>query len=281
MQRRLIYLLVAMVSICWLCAVPAARAAQSIPAARAQATQLQARLAALNAQMAQVASRYNVTAQRLAVVDVGIAANQHKLALARYELAAARAALAARVVAMYKAPTSGFLDVALAATSFDDLVSRVHLWGDVFEQGQLAVASVQRAKVAVQQQGNALAGSRRQVVALLGQVAVQRRELAGEVQRGQGLLAAAQVKVRTLVRQAQARRAAALAAARARAAAARRAAAAARKAAAEAARQAATAASQTSSASSAASPPGASDYSPSTLARPCLATSACRSPRRT
>jgi peptidoglycan hydrolase CwlO-like protein len=32
---------------------------------------------------------------------------------------------------MYKAPASGFLDVALSATSFDDLVSRVRLWDGV------------------------------------------------------------------------------------------------------------------------------------------------------
>jgi hypothetical protein len=57
-----------------------------------------------------------------------------------------------------------------------------------------------------------LAGDRRQAVELLAQVAAQRTEIAAEVQRGQALLAAAQTRVKVLVKQMKARKAAAEAA---------------------------------------------------------------------
>jgi hypothetical protein len=60
MQRWLTYLLVALASAILLLSASPSLAAQSIPAARAQAAQLQARLSVLNSQMAQVASRYDV-----------------------------------------------------------------------------------------------------------------------------------------------------------------------------------------------------------------------------
>jgi peptidoglycan hydrolase CwlO-like protein len=200
-----------------------ASGASSISQARAKAGRLAAEIAALNGRMAVVAGRYDATAQRLAAVDARIADNQHKLAVARYDLAVAHRNLADRVVAMYKAPASSYLDVALSASSFDDLVSRMRLWDDVFRQGAAAVSAVERSKAAVQQQGVRLAGDRRQAVKLLAQVATQRTEIAAEVQRGQTLLVAAQTQVKGLVKQMKARKAAAAAAARAAAAAARRA----------------------------------------------------------
>ena len=130
-----------------------ASAAPSISQARARAEQLQGRIDALNGRMALVAARYNTTAERLGAVDARIADNRRKLAAAIYQLGVARRDLAARVVAIYKAPTAGFLGVALSATSFDDLVSSVRLWGDVSRQGSLAVDAVQRSKADVQRRG--------------------------------------------------------------------------------------------------------------------------------
>ena len=153
--------------------------------------------------MAAVAARYDVTAQRLNVVDARITYNQRRLAAAQYQLAVARRILAERVVAMYKAPSSGFLDVALTSRSFDDLVDRVHLWNDVYEQGSVAVAAVKQAKAQVEQRGQRLAGDRKRAVGLLAQVGVERTEIAGEVRRGQSLLAAAQARVQSLVKQAK------------------------------------------------------------------------------
>jgi peptidoglycan hydrolase CwlO-like protein len=203
-----------------LCVPRAASAAPSISQARSHAARLQAEIAALNDRMAAVAVRYDVTAQRLNVADARITDNQRRLAAAQYQLAVARHILAERVVAMYKAPASGFLDVALTSSSFDDLVDRVHLWNDVYEQGTVAVAAVKRAKAQVEQRGRRLAGDRKRAGELLAQVGVERSEIAGEVRRGQSLLAAAQARVQLLVKQAKARRAAAAAAARAAAAAA-------------------------------------------------------------
>lgn len=211
--------LAALVALAVLLAAPSvASATTSISRARANAGRLRGEIAALNGQMAVVAGHYNATAQRLTAVDARIADNRRKLAEARYQLALAHRNLADRVVAMYKTPASGYLDVALSATSFDDLVSRMRLWDDVFRQAAAAVSSVERSRAEVQQQGVRLAGDRKQAVALLAQVAVQRTEIAAEVQRGQALLAAAQAKVTTLVKQMKARKAAAAAARRAEAA---------------------------------------------------------------
>ncbi len=96
----------------------------------------------------------------------------------------------------------------------------MRLWNDVSRQAAVAVVAVERSKADVQHRGARLAGDRKQAVVLLAQVATQRGEIAAEVRQGQALLASAQVKVKTLVQQAKARRAAAAAAARAAAAAA-------------------------------------------------------------
>jgi len=204
-----------------LCVAQAASAAPSVSQARSHAAQLRAQITALNGRMAAVAARYDATAQRLNEVDARIADNQRRLTAARYQLAVARRTLAARVVAMYKAPASGFLDVALASRSFDELVDRVRLWNEVYEQGAVAVAAVKRSKAEVERRGRRLAGDRKRSVGLLAQVGVERAEIAAEVHRGQSLLAAAQARVRSLVKAARARRAAAAAAAKAADAAAR------------------------------------------------------------
>jgi peptidoglycan hydrolase CwlO-like protein len=201
-------------------------AAGPISQAKAQAGRIAGQIAALDGRMAVVAGRYDATAQRLSLVDARITANRRRLVVARYDLAVAHRTLAGRVVAMYKAPASGFLDVALSAKSFDDLVSRVNLWNGIFRQGAAAVTTVERYKGEVQRQAVRLQGDHRQAQTLLAQVAAQRTEIAAEVHQGQTLLAAAQAKVTTLVKQDKARKAAAAAAARAAAAAARRAAAA-------------------------------------------------------
>jgi len=201
-------------------------AAGSISQAKAQAGRIAGQIAALDGRMAVVAGRYDATARRLSLVDARITANRRRLVVARYDLAVAHRTLAERVVTMYKAPASGFLDVALSATSFNDLVTRVQLWNGIFRQGAAAVTAVERYKGEVQRQAVRLQGDHRQAQTLLAQVATQRTEIAAEVRQGQTLLAAAQAKVTTLVNQEKARKAAAAAAARAAAAAARRAAAA-------------------------------------------------------
>jgi peptidoglycan hydrolase CwlO-like protein len=184
-------------------------AAGPISQAKAQAGRIAGQIAALDGRMAVVAGRYDATAQRLSLVDARITANRRRLVVARYDLAVAHRTLAGRVVAMYKAPASGFLDVALSAKSFDDLVSRVNLWNGIFRQGAAAVTTVERYKGEVQRQAVRLQGDHRQAQTLLAQVAAQRTEIAAEVHQGQTLLAAAQAKVTTLVKQDKARKAAA------------------------------------------------------------------------
>jgi peptidoglycan hydrolase CwlO-like protein len=191
-------------------AVPAVGlGAGSISQAKAQAGRIAGQIATLDGRMAVVAGRYDATAQRLSLVDARIAANRRRFVVARYDLAVAHRTLAERVVAMYKAPASGFLDVALSAKNFDDLVSRVNLWHGIFRQGAAAVTAVERYKGEVQRRALRLQGDHRQAQTLLAQVAAQRTEIAAEVRQGQTLLAAAQAKVTTLVKQEKARKAAA------------------------------------------------------------------------
>jgi len=213
-SRSLHAVLLAVIALALCLGAPrAASATPSISQARSHATQLRADIAALNGRMAAVAARYDATAQRLNVVDARIADNRRRLAAARYQLAVARRVLAARVVAMYKAPSSGFLDVALSSTSFDDLVDKVRLWSDVYRQGTLAVTAVKRSKADVERRGLRLAGDRKRSTVLLAQIGVERGQIAAEMRRGRSLLAAAQARVQSLVKQAQARKAAAAAAA--------------------------------------------------------------------
>ncbi len=217
--RMSIVFLVAVIALTGCLAMPrAAAAAPSVGQARARAASLGGDVATLNGELAAAAARYDATTQRLAAVDASVVGNRHDLAVARYDLAVARGTLAMRLVALYKSPASGFLDAALTAGSFDDLVSRVRLWSDIYEQAQDAVTQVRASKARVERQGVRLAAQRRRAAALVAQVAGERTELVTEVHRGEALLAAAQSRVQSLVAQAKERaRAAAAAAAAARA----------------------------------------------------------------
>jgi cell wall-associated NlpC family hydrolase len=229
-RRRLTWTLLAFLvaALGFVVAPTGALASPSISAARAQARQLQSQVDALNTQMEIVVERYDAAAQKLVALKVSITSNEAQLARARYELALARQQLAVQVVAIYKAPVTQYLDVALNARSFSDLAARLSFFDKVGQQSAVTVQQIDALKAAVEQRHAQLVGERSQAQRLLDQITAQRTQIEGSLKQRQQLLQSAQTEVRKLiVQEQQAKAAAAARAAAAAQAAAKRAAAAA------------------------------------------------------
>jgi peptidoglycan hydrolase CwlO-like protein len=202
----------------------ASLAVGAIGRAKARAARLHDQIMALDARMQTLAARYDTSAARLSAVNASIAANELRLQRARAAEVQQRQALVAQAVAMYKTPNTTLLSAVVTAHSIDELWSDVRMARTVFDQGTVTLGAIRALQQDIRERGLALAGERHEAQALLAQVARQRQQVNAAVKRGEQLLAQARSHVKTLVKQAKARRAAA-----------RRAAAAARRAAAAAA----------------------------------------------
>ena len=211
-------------TICTLLAPAVSHAAPSIAAARAQARQLQSEVDSLNSQMEIVVERYDAAAQRLTALQSSITANEAQLARARYSLQVAHQQLAAQLVDMYKQPVTQYLDVALAARSFNDLATRITLYDKIGEQTAQTVEQITALKAAIARRHAHLVVQRKQAQQLVDQIASQKAQIESSLQHRRRLLESAKAQVRRLIVQMQRAKAAAAARAAAAAAAARKAA---------------------------------------------------------
>jgi cell wall-associated NlpC family hydrolase len=130
---------------------------------------------------------------------------------------------------MYKTPTTQYIDVALSARNFADLVTQLTFYAKLGEQSATTVQQIDALKAAIEQRRDRLVVQRTQAQRLVDQIGVQKSQIEVSLARRQRPLQGARAEVRGLIVQMQREKAAAAARAAA-AAAARRAAAAAQSA---------------------------------------------------
>ncbi len=193
---------------------------KSLSSAKAEASSLEAQMVALDGQMKAAGGRYTEARLQLARAQARIADNERRLAATSRELAVDRRNLASSAVAMYKASPAGVLDVLLASNDFADLANGLDAMKRINRQGAAIVDSVSAAKRSIVRRQNVLTAERGQAKALVARVAQQEAQIKSALLARQTLLAKAQAKVKTILRQIAAARAAAARAAAARAAAA-------------------------------------------------------------
>ncbi len=214
-MRRLSWTLIALLAAALALLVwPAvSSAAPSIAAARAQARELQAQVNSLNNEVEIVVEHYDAATQQLATVEARIATNQVQLNRARYNLALAHQHLASQVVAMYKTPAAQYIDVALSARTFNDLVTRLIFYGKLGQQSAITVQQIDALKAAIEKRRAQLVVQRAQAQRLVAQISAQKSQIEASLARRQQLLRGARAEVRRLIVRMQREKAAAAAAA--------------------------------------------------------------------
>ncbi len=195
-----------LIALLTLALAPAAQAAGPIAQAKARAADLQRRIGALNRRLQGMAARYDATAASLATVNGRIQTNERRLREARARESLARAQLAQRAVAMYKAPDTGLLAVALTDRSLEELWGDVHTAKTIYAQGATMIREIKASEREIRVRGAALTAQKAQAQTLLAQIGEQRTQIAGEIKKGETLLAQVKSRVKTLVKQAAARR---------------------------------------------------------------------------
>jgi cell wall-associated NlpC family hydrolase len=211
MQRRLAWTLTILLAtaLCALALPASSLAGPSIASARVQASRLESQIGALNTRMEMVVERYDAAAQKRAGLTASIAANGSQLTSTRYQLALAQQQLAEQVVAMYKAPTTDYLNVMLATRSFSELTSQLTMFDKTGQQSALTVTQIDALKAAVEQRRQTLVAQRAQVQRVVAQIARQKTQIIASLQQRQHLLQGAQGQVRRLLQQQQQAQAAA------------------------------------------------------------------------
>ena len=211
MQRRLAWTLTILLAtaLCALVLPASSLAGPSIASARVQASRLESQIGALNTRMEMVVERYDAAAQKRAGLTASIAANGSQLTSTRYQLALAQQQLAEQVVAMYKAPTTDYLNVMLATRSFSELTSQLTMFDKTGQQSALTVTQIDALKAAVEQRRQTLVAQRAQVQRVVAQIARQKTQIIASLQQRQHLLQGAQGQVRRLLQQQQQAQAAA------------------------------------------------------------------------
>jgi cell wall-associated NlpC family hydrolase len=212
-MRRLSWTLIALLAAALALLVwPAvSSAAPSIAAARAQARELQDQVNSLNNKVEIVVEHYDAATQQLATVEARIATNQVQLNRARYELALAHQHLASQVVAIYKTPAAQYIDVALSARTFNDLVTRLTFYGKLGQQSAATVQQIDALKTAIEKRRAQLVVQRAQAQRLVAQISAQKSQIEASLARRQLLLRGARAEVRRLIVQMQREKAAAAA----------------------------------------------------------------------
>ena len=116
-----------LVGICSALALVGGASASPLSAKKAELRQVQAKLQGVYRQADVAVEQYDQANAQLQAVDAKTEVNRHLLAVAKKNLGIAREQLTTRAQGMYKAREVGVLDVVLAASSFDDLVTELDL----------------------------------------------------------------------------------------------------------------------------------------------------------
>ncbi|GAB4283202.1 MAG: C40 family peptidase [Coriobacteriia bacterium] len=137
-----------------------------IEAARAEADAARAELDRMNAELEIQVEEYNAITEELEATRERIRETRDDLELAERELSAAQVQLAERAANIYKDGGTGFLEVLLGTTSFEDLVTRLDLLTRINRSDALVVADVKEAKAQVEALKRSLEAREAEQVAL-------------------------------------------------------------------------------------------------------------------
>jgi murein DD-endopeptidase MepM/ murein hydrolase activator NlpD len=155
----------------------AARINEQIAALDKEVTAIEDRLAVLRDQIASTQAKLSETRNRLADLREQLRLKRLELAAAEAELKTEEDNLQTRVVLAYKTSDLTYVDVVLASTSFDDLVTRTSMVRDLIDSNDDLVGRLEAARNKVESERQAIAEKEREVSQAVTDLQQQSEEL--------------------------------------------------------------------------------------------------------
>jgi cell wall-associated NlpC family hydrolase len=187
--------------------------ASPITAKKARLRAVQAKLDSIGVEVSKAVERYNQAVSRLESTQARIKENRTLLTAATRNLVLANRQLAARAQDLYKAPSTGFVDVVFSARSFDDLVAQFDLMRRLGNGDVDVVRSVTAYRQDIKDRRIALEADSKAAAKLLGQRTAEKTTILALESRLKAESQGIQAAIKRLQAQQQAAAAAAVAAA--------------------------------------------------------------------
>jgi cell wall-associated NlpC family hydrolase len=193
-----------------------ASAADGVPAQRARAHAVQARVDQLGIELEQVIQRWDGERVALQGVAARIRTTNAELRIARTNLTAARRSLEQRLFKLYVSPPPGALDIIVGSRSLSDLIDRIETTQVLSREDRAIAAAAERFQTETQRRKTTLEHEERARTALVAHLAAEQTRIEAGIATQRRLLASIHETIATLQAQeaARERRQAALARAR-------------------------------------------------------------------
>jgi peptidoglycan DL-endopeptidase CwlO len=180
---------------------PAVARAATAAQKRAQAKAIKTQIDALDVRLEMAVEQYNLASDKLAEVQARVVDNKRRLEIAGDNLTFSRETLALRAVAIYKQGTVDLLDVVLATSSFDELVSSLDLMQRLSQNDSTIVDSVEKLKKEIKQRRVALLTDQNKAQQIVSQRAAMRQQVEGSLAERQTMLKGVKKEIAKLEKQ--------------------------------------------------------------------------------
>ena len=193
------FLALAVVCLSVLTVVSSSTADPSIKSKRAQAQAVLAQIEAAQPQLEQAVESYNYANVQLKQIDADLNSNARHLVVAKKSLGIAQVHIADRLRALYvNGDGGGAVEVLLGAQSLDDLLGRLDMVQRVGNQDAKVLNDVTQFRKEVKQRRENLKRARASQARIVAQRASQQRSIEGQIAQQKRMLAGLQSEIRQL-----------------------------------------------------------------------------------
>ena len=193
------FLALAVVCLSVLTVVSSSTADPSIKSKRAQAQAVLAQIDAAQPQLEQAVESYNYANVQLKQIDADLGSNARHLLVAKKSLGIAQVHIADRLRALYvNGDGGGAVEVLLGAQSLDDLLGRLDMVQRVGNQDAKVLNDVTQFRKEVKQRRENLKRARASQARIVAQRASQQRAIEGQIAQQKRMLAGLQSEIRQL-----------------------------------------------------------------------------------
>ena len=193
------FIALAVVCLSVLAVVSSSTADPSIKSKRAQAQAVLAQIEAAQPQLEQAVESYNYANVQLKQIDADLDSNARHLLVAKKSLGVAQVHIADRLRALYvNGDGGGAVEVLLGAESLDDLLGRLDMVQRVGNQDAKVLNDVTQFRKEVKQRRENLKRARASQARIVAQRASQQRAIEGQIAQQKRMLAGLQSEIRQL-----------------------------------------------------------------------------------
>jgi cell wall-associated NlpC family hydrolase len=180
-------------------------AADGVPAQRARARAVEARVDRLGIELEQVIQRWDGERVALQGVAARIRTTNAELRIARTNLTVARRSLEQRLLKLYVSPPPGALDIIVGSRGLSDLIDRIETTQVLSREDRAIAAAAERFQTETQRRKTALKHEERSRTALVAHLAAEQTQIEAGIATQRRLLASIHETIATLQAQEAAR----------------------------------------------------------------------------